>query len=362
MGEWQRGFRRFGDSLADGAGAVYTAVVISPVTRLLCGLALTGMVSSALAGASVTTKSPWSFHVWQSDDGLPNNNVTGLAQTSDGYLWTATPTRLARFDGVRFEEFSPQSIVPWHGERVSVLLSCRDRSFWMAMDHGPVVCLKDGRLQVFADGLPDQIALAMTEDEEGSVWIIYRAGLLYRIKEGKVRAFNSQDGLSAGSGPWLALDGKGRLWFAKGGQVGIFRNERFEPILKVGDADAHIRVTGARGGGVWICRDLELLKGDENGRLEQHGKLPAANPGTETLAMLEDRSSAVWIGTSAAGLFRHDNSGIEAIPTSHSEILSLLEDREGNLWAGTGGGGLDRIQPRAVELEGPDRGLPVQTL
>ena len=42
---------------------------------------------------------------WQNDRGLPQNSVTGIAQTADGYLWAATQEGLVRFDGVRFRIF-----------------------------------------------------------------------------------------------------------------------------------------------------------------------------------------------------------------------------------------------------------------
>jgi ligand-binding sensor domain-containing protein len=42
----------------------------------------------------------------ESDEGLPDNNVCGVAQTPDGYLWVATHGGLVRFDGERFQEFS----------------------------------------------------------------------------------------------------------------------------------------------------------------------------------------------------------------------------------------------------------------
>ena len=41
-------------------------------------------------------------HVWNSDDGLPQNTVRALTQTQDGYLWLGTEEGLARFDGIRF--------------------------------------------------------------------------------------------------------------------------------------------------------------------------------------------------------------------------------------------------------------------
>jgi signal transduction histidine kinase/streptogramin lyase len=74
--------------------------------------------------------------------------------------------------------------------------------------------------------------------------------------------------------------------------------------------------------------------------------------------MLEDNDGAVWIGTSFSGVFRHDDSGFQAIATTHQEILSLSQDAEGNIWVGTFGGGLDRLRRRAISLEGIDAGLP----
>src|SRR5262245_40465462 len=38
---------------------------------------------------------------WTTDNGLPQNSVTGLTQTPDGYIWFSTNDGLVRFDGVR---------------------------------------------------------------------------------------------------------------------------------------------------------------------------------------------------------------------------------------------------------------------
>src|ERR1700737_4285582 len=46
------------------------------------------------------------FDQWTADNGLPQNSVSGIVQTRDGYLWLATVDGLARFDGVRFTVFN----------------------------------------------------------------------------------------------------------------------------------------------------------------------------------------------------------------------------------------------------------------
>src|SRR5438045_1881877 len=52
----------------------------------------------------------WFARVWQTDEGLPDNYISGVAQTSDGFLWVGTSGGLLRFDGTRFKEFSPVNL------------------------------------------------------------------------------------------------------------------------------------------------------------------------------------------------------------------------------------------------------------
>ena len=46
---------------------------------------------------------------WQTEQGLPQNSVTAITQTRDGYLWLGTQEGLVRFDGVRFTVFDTRS-------------------------------------------------------------------------------------------------------------------------------------------------------------------------------------------------------------------------------------------------------------
>src|ERR1700728_3411955 len=43
---------------------------------------------------------------WTTQQGLPQNFVTALAQTPDGFLWVGTLNGLVRFDGLHFRGFS----------------------------------------------------------------------------------------------------------------------------------------------------------------------------------------------------------------------------------------------------------------
>src|SRR3990170_4331466 len=80
--------------------------------RLLIGLSficlwlvptvmLSRQLGSSLLPSSIASSS-YRFDHWRTDDGLPDNTVNALLQTSDGYLWLGTQRGLARFDGIRF--------------------------------------------------------------------------------------------------------------------------------------------------------------------------------------------------------------------------------------------------------------------
>ena len=48
----------------------------------------------------------YSISHWTQEQGLPQNTISAIAQTADGYLWLGTDEGLARFDGYEFVVFS----------------------------------------------------------------------------------------------------------------------------------------------------------------------------------------------------------------------------------------------------------------
>jgi signal transduction histidine kinase/ligand-binding sensor domain-containing protein len=299
--------------------------------------------------------------VWQTDDGLPDNNISGAAKSPDGYLWVGTLGGLMRFDGARFQEFSPAQLEGVPNKVVRSLIVDHRGRLWFAMDRGVVVCVDSNTARVFTerDNLPDTQATTMAEDSEGGIWLSYYfRPQVARIVGEQVTVFTVREGLPAGNTPvGFATDTKGRLWFVKGKNVGLFRDGHFQVVLTF--PETAIRITKAGAGGIWICAGSRVLLYDEGRGLDDAGDLPADVWPT---TLLEDRSGALWIGTGAHGLFRRDESGIQPMRTSHREITCLAQGREGNIWVGTAGGGLNRLRPRAVELLDTQSGLPFESV
>lgn len=305
--------------------------------------------------------SEWFARGWRTDEGLPDNDVTGVAQSADGFLWVSTLGGLVRFDGNRFEEFSPVNIegVPSRGIR-TLLLDHAGR-MWMCMDRGVLLCVYGGTAKIFTtkDGVPNTQAQLVVEDGEGGVWLSYGARrTLTRIKDGQGTVFGTPEGVPASGPGWITTDNKGQLWLVKNGIVNVFREGKFHSLTNL-PANGPVRATAAQSGGIWICSGLALWKYSEEAGLKDEGRLP---DGVSATALLEDHTGALWVGTAANGLYRRTDSGLETMPTSHDQIACLLEGREGNIWAGTSGGGLDRLRPRAVELIGTEGGLPFESI
>jgi signal transduction histidine kinase/ligand-binding sensor domain-containing protein len=322
---------------------------------------LAGLVL-AITPSLKAANSGWFARPWQSDEtGLPNNTIFGLAQTPDGYLWLGTPSGLARFDGINFEDFSPTNFLALPNRGALAMLVDRDGALWLALDRGAVVCLDHDSSRTFTDVLPMNIPGLLAQDGEGHIWVAYHGGAVYRLTGARASACTGVNGLPEGSDVCaLASDNKGRLWFAKSGQFGLVRGVDFQVLGHFDPQPA--RLATARSGGVWLCAGLRLYKIESGGQIQDLGQYQPERPGAIANALLEDREGAVWIGDSVSGLFRHDESGFESIPTTHQDVRCLAEDREGNLWVGTFGGGLNRVRRRAISLEGPETGLPFPSL
>jgi signal transduction histidine kinase/ligand-binding sensor domain-containing protein len=313
---------------------------------------------SVIAGETNTS---WLMRPWQTDEGLPDNSVAGLAQTPDGYIWVGTPSGLARFDGIHFETFSLTNIIAPPNRGIITMLSGHKGSLWLAMDRGGVVYLNDRLSRSYRDGLPHYIPNGMAEASDGALLITYRSGSVFEIHDSRVKELSSAQGLPEGLDICaVTADTRGRIWFAKSGQIGIFEKGKLRTLCRL---DPHpMRLASARNGCVWVCSGFHLLKCDDAGKLQDFGQFVPENSGTVPTVILEDREGAVWIGTSFSGLFRHDRSGFALIPTTHQGILSLMEDHQGNIWAGTSGGGLNRIRRRSILLEGAGAGLPFSSV
>jgi signal transduction histidine kinase/ligand-binding sensor domain-containing protein len=326
--------------------------VASAVLILCAGLAPVSGVESGRI---------WYHRDWQTEDGLPSGNVTGIVQTRDNYLWLATQSGLARFDGIQFEEMP----IPAKGAHLltRLLLCDHAEDLWLAQDRGVVVRIGADASRIFtaADGLPDSLPLQMIESPAHEIWITYANRFVVRITiNDQVQRVTAAEGLPEDGVCSLTVDGQGVLWFAKGAQYGFFRDGRFQKAGALSERNPLI--FASREGFLWYCTSSQLLKLQTNATPVAVAEFDGGATRVKPSVLFEDSTGRLWIGTAADGLFLFDSTNLIKIDTSQNNIRALTEDREGDIWAGTEGGGLNRLGQKQVELYGPDDGLPFETV
>ena len=76
------------------------------------------------------------FQSWGTDDGLPQNHATAIAQTRDGYLWLGSYNGVARFDGVRFTVFDSINTPGLRSSRIITLYEDSRGVLWLGHETG----------------------------------------------------------------------------------------------------------------------------------------------------------------------------------------------------------------------------------
>src|SRR6266481_2548328 len=157
---------------------------------------LNAVLLSFVCPARAENENPYFARIWQAEDGLPENRVVGVVQSSDGFLWVATQSGLVRFDGVRFQRVdlarSPGKIAG----TMRILMLDRLGRIWLAKEEGDTLFCFDGaqvRMLTAEQGLPKtDTQSSMAVDGKGGLWITYSTGKVIRYnQDGKVDEFTA---------------------------------------------------------------------------------------------------------------------------------------------------------------------------
>jgi signal transduction histidine kinase/ligand-binding sensor domain-containing protein len=320
-----------------------------------------GTASGLAQGSNVATgllHGGFSVRIWQTEDGLPQNTVGAITQTRDGYLWIGTYGGLARFDGVRFQNFDAINTPELVDARIISLHEDRKGVLWIGHDSGRVTKYRLGQFENFAgqSTLTTERVAAIDEDVSGAVWLLRQSGRLEAI-DGRV-----VPRLKNGPAPQvmgLTHSDDGSLYVANDGEVARLSQGKLEPI-EFGQSLHSGFVMGlgaAQKGGLWVLRDWAVKKWRDAGWSEDRGPAPWGGE-TSLSAVLEMRNGCLAVGTMEQGLYlffpdgrslRFDRSS--GLPQNW--VRSLFEDREGNLWIGAGSGGLVQIAPSPFSIISP---------
>ncbi len=330
------------------------ARVLSPDPRRLKAGFWAGLLTiflawpAGLVSAQTVGRKGYLIEGWQSERGLPQDKVTGIAQTRDGYLWISTLDGLARFDGVRFRLFKAGDTPALGSGRIRFLFTGRQGEIWLATQEGGLVQFKDGRFEPLL--VPERqgthpAVVQVAEDESGRLWLSTEDGKVGRLANGLNSLVSTNWDPTGKIAFEVRADFRGRLLAVSDSGVHQVVNERLVPVLEGGRGEYVVHCP-SRGGGWWMSAGGQM-------RLWRDGQWILTLPGPDPSAAvargsLEDRNGNLWLPMWGTGLFRCGTNGAPLQFTKQDGLGSdfvraLCEDSEGNLWVGSEGGGLNRL-------------------
>lgn len=327
----------------------------------------------AAAGAvPIRSAAALQIEAWDTDRGLPQNSVTAIVQTRDGYLWFGTGNGLVRFDGVRFDVYDENNTPELGSSHIVCLLEDMNGNLWVGTKTAGVVCINNnGRVTSLGlgQGASDKHLAAACADGTGGVWLYLADGQLWHAERDRFVPFVFGMG-QLGKRRTIIAEAEGPVWIGTDNLLAAIKSQGTEGGLEpVTEHETRLTrldlLLASRNGGHWRLANgrVQLWHGRE--LQTDYGGYPWSR--VPIAAACEDAQGRIVVGTLGAGVFwLEPEGGFARISTSeglsHDIILSLCTDREGNLWVGTDGGGLNRIRRRAFDRPAQLRELPVPVI
>ncbi|MCI0534974.1 MAG: histidine kinase [Verrucomicrobiales bacterium] len=319
---------------------------IATLTALLAVQSSMAATSSVLAG--------YRLDRWTTADGLPQNKIESILQSSNGYIWVGTQHGLARFDGVEFTVIRQAQALNTVLPAVPALAQASvDGGLWIGTSAG-LFRLYDHQLTWFTEtnGLPHRKVWKLLARAVGELWIETEVGLC-RFENGKFRRIGQEDGLPDDHVRCWAESQEGDLWV--GTETWRRRYDdptgRFVEIPLPGLPDnLPIRsMAFSRSGDLLLGTDHGLYRG-KKGHWEHFGAEDGLGDPWIHL-IFEDSTRQLWVGTKESGLHCLDGKRFRQIDLgifdSEFAVDRMCEDREGNLWVATREG-LVRLQRQPI--------------
>jgi len=361
-------------------------------------IAMLLLMLPATQGEELNHASDYLISVWQTDDGLPQNEVTSLAQTPEGYLWIGLlHGGLARFDGVQFAQYTPFNTPEIQAIEVQSLATDSRGTLWIGPSDASLTTWREGRftlqrtpqsdgglrLQSFLTGDNSNIVLAAfnrslllgsfqsnsigwsvirppstyalplyAADSKGTIWYCNRQRHLTQLAINPSHTDFTTKDFDVGGISAICPNSEGRITIGTSSGIAVWTGEDFEDITPTNSVNSIdvTRMTVAKDGGLWVLESgwIRKLVGSQwtaECRIADIKYRPRSGyffPDNEGGVWLVSIGEAIWHVSSNGAVAKFTE--LEGLPST--QITAWLVDRDGNTWFGTSGKGLIRIRKR----------------
>jgi signal transduction histidine kinase/ligand-binding sensor domain-containing protein len=276
---------------------------------------------------------------WTTENGLPQNSVTSIAQTPDGYLWIGTFGGLARFDGVRFKIYTTSNTPKLRSNRITAL-TIDNGTLWIGTERGELIAFKNNEFQTIDDGK------AFKNSGISGIFVDEKGLLLISSINSRVCKYSGCEKLeSPGDVSKFIKDTSGTLWAVSNWRLYKVVDGKF--IRQAAFNDDVLAIEPNPAGGLWVSSSFDLsLFVDANRQILQK--------------FTRESNNGVLVASPIGDLlfsrnqFLHSISKDGSVKTEIDEpkegtISRIFFDSQGNLWVGCFGSGLVRFSDRRLQ-------------
>jgi len=302
---------------------------------------------------------------WTTGEGLPQNSVNAIAQTTDGFIWLGTQEGLVRFDGVAFDVYDASISEAFRSNNIRTLLADRRGGLWVGTHDGGLIRYADNRF-THINSPGDERVMALLQREAGDV-LVATGNRVFTLSDTTVTRV---DVLQEGRISALAEDTRtGEVWIGTG-KSGLYR--LLDGVVSKAFAAHPVASAGINAlafspdGTLWAgARDgIYRIDGERIEHLTRNDGLPS----DAIVTLLPDAYGNLWAGTADSGIFRMATSPTLPVPArdqlarspyglTDTSVKALFIDREGSLWIGIDGGGVQQLRAGKVTPFTIEQGL-----
>lgn len=362
-------------SRAGGAPVILTISSMQTSLRRLFGLRclplLLVLVLLLNAGAQASPSGEALEVQFRSVD-VPQSTVPTIAQDRAGFIWVATSKGLTRYDGYRLRPIeqtganAAQRSLGW----VRALSPARDGRMWIGTEFMGLMVFDPAKDRIETLGSvrgaagPHTSIRALAEDQQGGVWVGTLGQGLMRYSPA-TRSFASQDlrwqGQPEARVLALKVTRDGSVWAGHWRGLARLRDGVWEslPLPGLAQGAPVLALAEDRSGRIWLGTQDGRLGVVEQGQVRWVQELQAP---VQALALASD--GRLWVGSKVGLLWVDPASGSIEARLRHdprrpnglagNDISGLLRDASGAMWVSGYGLGLQRHQTHpALAVRGP---------
>ncbi len=270
------------------------------------------------------------FLNYTTDNGLVQNQISGICQDTKGYMWFATAEGISRFDGKNFKNYTVEDGLP--ARTATAILADRQDRIWVATQGGGLAMYNGRGFKAYGiqDGLVSNNISAsdpnplLIEDSQGNIWCRSSEGVSVIRRDG-IRTYQ------IGMVTCFAEDKRGRMICATRGKtdvgISVIDKEEVAHYTVGSEFGTVIGIAVNNNGEVWIAgANSRIARFSDGALIEPHtGKGQFA-------ASFFDSSGNLWLATIQDGLFVFSGNDIVSFGEVTGLVTRVFEDTRGNIW------------------------------